>query len=64
LTPTFMSVNGPVIIAFDADQCRLYRVLLTEYMGISRMPKGRGPLSTNKITAIRTWINEGAIINK
>ena len=64
LTPTFLSSNGPVVIAFDADQSRLFRVLLTEYMGISRMPKGRGPLSTAKISAIRTWINEGAIINK
>lgn len=64
LTPTFTSINGPVVIAFDADQSRLYRVLLSDYLGISRMPKGRGPLSTGKITAIRTWINEGAIINK
>ncbi|MCK5452924.1 MAG: hypothetical protein KAJ16_01110 [Calditrichia bacterium] len=64
LTPTFMSNNGPVVIAFDADHSRLYRVLLSDYLGISRMPRGRGPLSTGKITAIRTWINEGAIINK
>ena len=64
LTPTFTSINGPVVIAFDADQSRLYRVLVSDYLGISRMPKGRGPLSTNKIKAIRTWINEGAIINK
>jgi hypothetical protein len=64
LTPTFQSINGPVIITFEADQSRLYRVLIADYMGISRMPKGRAPLSTAKITAIRTWINEGAIINK
>ena len=64
LTPTFTSINGPVVIAFDADQSRLYRVLISDYQSISRMPKGRGPLSTGKITAIRTWINEGAIINK
>ena len=64
LTPTFVSDNGQVVIAFNADQSRLYLVLLTDYMGIPRMPRGRAPLSTNKITAIRTWINEGAIINK
>ncbi|UCF63525.1 MAG: hypothetical protein JSW33_13315 [bacterium] len=64
LTPTFISENGPVVIAFNADQSRLYLVLLSDYMGIPRMPRGRAPLSINKITAIRTWINEGAIINK
>ena len=64
LTPTFISNNGPVVITFNADQSRLYLVLLSDYMGISRMPNGRAPLSAYKIKAIRTWIDEGAIINK
>ncbi len=61
-TPNFTSVNGTVIIPFDADQSRLYRVLLSDYAGISRMPRNRAPLAENMIRAIRTWINEGALI--
>jgi hypothetical protein len=60
LAPTF---NGPVVIPFDANQSRLYRLLLSDYMGIPRMPRGRGPLPDNAINAIGTWINEGASIN-
>ncbi len=64
LVPTFNSINGPVIFPFDAVNSRLYRVLLSDYEGISRMPKNRGMLPENQIKAIRTWIEEGAIINK
>ncbi len=64
LSPTFNSVDRPVVIPFDADQSRLYRLLLSDYMGIPRMPRGRGPLPDNAIKAIGTWINEGASINK
>jgi hypothetical protein len=63
LAPTFNSVDGPVVIPFDANQSRLYRLLLSDYMGIPRMPRGRGPLPDNAINAIGTWINEGASIN-
>lgn len=61
--PTFNSINGPAIFPFDAEQSRLYRVLLSDYGGISRMPKNRAALMDGEIRAIRTWINEGAAIN-
>jgi hypothetical protein len=63
LTPTFNSINGRVLFEFNADQSRLYLVLLGSYQGINRMPRNRAPLSNATIIAIRTWINEGAIIN-
>jgi hypothetical protein len=59
--PTFNSINGPVVIPFDAQASRLYLLLIGEYQGISRMPLNSAPLSDNKIRAIRIWINEGAL---
>lgn len=64
LVPTFNSINGPVVIPFDAQNSRLYRVLLADDFGIPRMPKNRGMLPEAQIRAIKTWIEEGAIINK
>lgn len=64
LTPSFNSVNGPVIIPFDANSSRLYRVLLSDFAGISRMPKNRAMLPDAQIKAIQTWIEEGASINR
>ena len=63
LTPSFISVNGPMIIPFNASQSRLYRLLLSSDAGTPRMPLNRAPLLTSQIEAIRIWINEGAIIN-
>ena len=63
LTPSFISVNGPQVIPFNAGQSRLYRLLLSSDMGTSRMPLNRAPLPNSQVQAIRTWINEGAIIN-
>lgn len=63
LAPTFSSINGPVIFPFDADQSKLYLLLLGDYQGISRMPRNRSPLANEQIRAIKTWINEGATIN-
>lgn len=64
MTPSFNSINGPVIIPFDANSSRLYQVLLSDYAGISRMPKNRAMLPNAQIQAIQTWIDEGAIINQ
>ncbi|MBN2366052.1 MAG: hypothetical protein JXL67_07780 [Calditrichaeota bacterium] len=64
LSPTFTGVHGPAVIPFNAQQSLLYRLLLSDYLGIPRMPKGRAQLADNKIRAIGTWIDEGAIINK
>lgn len=63
MAPTFNSVNGPVVYPFDADHSILYLILNGEYNGISRMPLNRGPLAPEQIQAIKTWINEGALIN-
>ncbi len=60
--PTFMSNDGPVIFPFDADQSILYLIISTGYNGI-RMPLNRTPLAQGQIKAIKTWINEGALIN-
>jgi hypothetical protein len=63
LTPSFISVNGPQVIPFDASQSRLYKLILSSDMGTPRMPLNRAPLPNSQVTAIRIWINEGAIIN-
>ncbi|MEJ2049838.1 MAG: hypothetical protein P8Y60_08370 [Calditrichota bacterium] len=63
MAPTFNSVDGPVVYPFDAEHSILYLLLNGEYNGISRMPLSRGPLAPEKIQAIKTWINEGALIN-
>jgi hypothetical protein len=63
LTPSFISVNGPTVIPFNAVQSRLYRLILASDMGTPRMPLNRAPLPTSQVEAIKTWINEGAIIN-
>lgn len=63
MAPTFNSVNGPVVYPLDADHSILYLLLNGEYNGISRMPLNRGPLAPKQIQAIKTWINEGALIN-
>lgn len=66
-TPTFINdVGESVVIPGDADGSRLYQVLLGPIPpNIERMPPpGRTPISDNMIKAIRTWINEGADINK
>ncbi len=64
LNPTFNSANGPAVIPFNAEQSLLYRLLLSDYLGLPRMPPGRAPIPDNQIRAIGTWIDEGAIINK
>ena len=63
LTPSFISVNGPVVIPFDAPQSRLYRLTISSDMGTPRMPLNRAPILTSQVEALRIWINEGAIIN-
>jgi hypothetical protein len=66
-TPTFINDMGDLlVIPGDANQSRLFQVLLGPIPpDIERMPPpGRTPLSDNMIKAIRTWINEGADINK
>ena len=60
--PTFMSNDGPVVFSYDADQSILYLIISNGYNGI-RMPLNRTPLAQEQIQAIKTWINEGAIIN-
>ena len=62
-TPTFTSDNGLVVIESYPEQSRLYLVLLNPIPpDILRMPKGRAPLSNDMISAIQTWIREGANI--
>jgi hypothetical protein len=63
LTPSFVSVNGPMVIPFDAPQSRLYRLTISSDMGTARMPLNRAPILTSQVEALRIWINEGAIIN-
>ena len=62
LTPTFNSDNGPVIIPFESEQSRLYILLLGPNFGMQQMPRGRAPLQSKEITAIKNWIDkDGAL---
>jgi hypothetical protein len=61
--PTFMSNDGPVVFPFDAEHSILYLIIDVGYNGI-RMPLNGNYLDKEQIQAIKTWINEGAIINK
>lgn len=58
------SINGPVVIPYDADNSLLYEAVAKpteEQSTLSfRMPQGDEPLSTVQIKLIEDWINEGA----
>lgn len=58
------SINGPVVIPYDADNSLLYEAVAipTEEQSklSTRMPQGDNPLSTVQIKLIEDWINEGA----
>ncbi|MGH1363231.1 MAG: hypothetical protein ACRBF0_06715 [Calditrichia bacterium] len=58
--PTFQSNNRLVVVPFSRTTSFLYAILFQETDGIPRMPKERGALSDAKVTAIGTWIDEGA----
>ena len=56
------SVNGPVVIPYDADNSILYDVVANDQPASvsSRMPDGETPLNDTQINLIEDWINEGA----
>jgi hypothetical protein len=44
----------------DGANSFLYKILLSDLEGRTRMPKDEQPLPANNIVGIRTWIDEGA----
>ncbi len=58
--PTFQGDHGLVVVPFSAQNSLLYRVLFQDEDGVRRMPPNQSALSDAKITAIGTWIDEGA----
>ena len=61
--PTFISNSPNVIVPFSASQSLLFQVLFEPIGDIPRMPLRGASLSTARTDAIRTWINEGALLN-
>ena len=55
--------NGPIVVAGDASSSNLYLKTTSNPPFGSRMPFGGTPLSTAQQTAIRDWINQGALNN-
>ncbi|RMF55256.1 MAG: hypothetical protein D6748_15405 [Calditrichaeota bacterium] len=58
--PDFQGEHGLVVIPFSASNSLLYEVLFQNVENIRQMPPERPALSSAKINAIGTWINEGA----
>jgi len=52
-------LGGPVVVAGNAADSRLYRRLVTE-SGRLRMPRGADPLTDEQIETLRLWIDQGA----
>ncbi len=55
--------GGPIIVAGNASLSPLVDKLGSSPRFGKRMPDGKSPLSTNKISTISKWINEGALNN-
>lgn len=61
--PTFLSRSGQVVVPFVATQSLLFQVIQGPSNGVPQMPNNRPALSSQRITAIGRWINEGAVLD-
>ena len=52
-------LGGPVVVAGNAADSRLYQRLVTESSRL-RMPRGSDPLTDEQIETLRLWIDQGA----
>ena len=52
-------LGGPVVVAGDASESRLFQRLVTESSRL-RMPSGADPLTGEQIETLRLWIDQGA----
>jgi hypothetical protein len=52
-------LGGPVVVAGNAADSRLYQRLVTESSRL-RMPSGADPLTDEQIETLRLWIDQGA----
>lgn len=52
---------GPVVVPGSAESSSLYRLIAGKADPSIQMPHGKQPLSKDEISAIKQWIDEGAV---